>query len=142
VQDWLLDAAREGPVDQIPHISWDFLLSFTNECNTVAASAEKIGVTVSQVEQVCCEVRKAKMVNIGVGGLISLDLSGICIRFELLMEVNVSESPLPNDGPFIDAQNVRQVEQHETIPVASLWEMSRADDEGILRRIDLYVKSG
>jgi hypothetical protein len=49
------------------------------------------------------------MVKIGVGGAISLDLSGLCVRFELLMEVNVSESPLPSDDPFIDTQSVRQV---------------------------------
>jgi hypothetical protein len=52
-----------------------FFLSLGNECNAVAALAEKIGVTINQVEQSCCELRKAKIVGIGIGGVISLDLS-------------------------------------------------------------------
>jgi hypothetical protein len=50
------------------------------------------------------------------------------------------ESPRPGDGPYIGAQNVRQAKKHETIAVTSLWEMSRADGEVILRRINLFVK--
>jgi hypothetical protein len=114
-----------------PAIHALFFLSLDKECNTVAALAEKIGVTVNEVEQVCRWLRKANIVDIDVGGVISVDLSRTGIRLDLRMDVNVIESRRPNDGPIIDAQIVRHVKQDGTITIAALWEMMREDEEVI-----------
>jgi hypothetical protein len=133
---------RHGKARSIkcPAIHGLFFLSLDKECNTVAALAEKIGVTVNQVEQVCRWLGKANIVDIDVGGVISVDLSKTGICLDLRMDVNVIESRRPNDGPVIDAQIVRHVKQHGTITIAALWEMMGEDEEVIRKRIDLLVK--
>jgi hypothetical protein len=140
VQTQLSAATRQPAVDQMPAIHGLFFLSFSKECNTVAALAEKIGVAVGQVEQLCRQLRKAKIVDICARGVISVDLSGAGVRLELPMEVNASESPLSSHGPIIDAQIMRVVKQHGTIGVAALCVMLREDEEVIWTRIDLLVK--
>jgi hypothetical protein len=79
---------------------------FRKECNTIIALTEKIGIPVKPFERVCRGLRKAKIVDIDAGGVISVDSSRICVRFELRMESNVSESPWPINDPITESQIV------------------------------------